>query len=494
MRELNNLQGYKTIDFSASFPWAHNGSFAISPGQVEIIRRLLKKVESIAGRDALLTNLRFIRIKDTEEIGLRIYIDIADMSESCSSAIQEAVIMTIETSHHICVFCGKQIKQRERYCPQHVKQKLLFSNDAKGKFASTDDLTNQPELNIVYAITDAVKTGRNDLSFEQIEQPEAPVVSVFSLADVLELEKSGESKESDSRDRIRGVVKKLRNTSEQKPLAMLRKDWRGMLDQFDIEFPNFSEFIEFLRDQFALADLGDKRISIPPVLFNGPPGIGKTEVALSFASLIDTDAMEVDMAVAQSASALSGSDAFYSNTREGRLFEVLAFGRTANPIVFLDELDKISCEERYRPDAALYQLLEPRTAESFRDLSIREVKLNASHVLWFAATNDLARVSQPIRSRFTVFNIPTPTKQHSVIIAHAIYKRIINRNSWGKSMSSDISDDVALCVADLPPRMMRTQLTQACGRAARLGRRTLEITDICFTEPAQKSKIGFVHL
>lgn len=400
----------------------------------------------------------------------------------------------IEATDQIWFSCSWRINQRERYCPSHFKHELISPLDIEENFVPTNDLTNQLKLNEANTLEAKLETYQFDPSSEGKEQPQVPVVSVFSFVDVLELEKSGEAKESETRDRIRGVVKKLRNTSERKPLAILRKDWRVMLDQFEANFPNFFEFVEFLRDQFALADLGDKRIAIPPVLFNGPPGIGKTEVALSFASLIDTDSLEVDMAVAQSASALSGSDAFYSNTREGRLFEVLAFGRTANPIVFLDELDKISGDDRYRPDAALYQLLEPRTAEAFRDLSIREVKLNASHVLWFAATNDLTRVSQPIRSRFTVFNIPAPTKQHSVIIAHAIYRQLISRNSWGKEMSSDISDDVALCVADLPPRLMRIQLSQACGRAARLGRRTLETTDICFTEPVQKSKIGFVHL
>jgi hypothetical protein len=85
------------------------------------------------------------------------------------------------------------------------------------------------------------------------------------------------------------------------------------------------------------------------------------------------------------------------------------------------------------------------------------------------------------------------TAQQSSAIAHSIYRRLIERNAWGTAMAPAITEAVANLLAELPPRVMRTQLSQACGRAARQGRRELTADDICFSAPAKKASIGFVR-
>lgn len=493
MRELMTRKRYQEItrtELPVAFPWASDAIMAVAPGHIEIANRYLSDVEAIVGREGLSQGLRFLRINDTEEMGLRVYIDVEGLSAVRSSAVQDAGTAAAEASRRACAACGARVDRRERYCSDHAAQAVLFADDAPAQTRLADGDPDLPCADDGAAVSLREDEADPCLPFPF---PEVPRLVVYSSDDIARLEKSTEGKDSETRDRIRGVVKRLRDVPGAKPLALVPDDWKEKLDRLEADFPNFVEFVEFLRDRFALAELGDRSIDIPPVLFDGPPGIGKTEVALSLAALIDTGSMEIDMAVAQSSAALCGSEAFWANTREGRLFEALAYGGTANPLVFLDELDKVGGDERYRPDSALYQLLEPRTAAAFRDLSVRELNLDASRVLWFAATNELERVSPPIRSRFVTFRVPAPTPEQCKAIAHSIYRRLLARNAWGAAMAPGISEDVAGRLADLPPRMTRIKLSQACGRAARQGRREIRVEDIVLGDTARRHGIGFVR-
>jgi len=493
MQELMSRQRYQEItltEIPAAFPWAQKALLLVAPGHINITYRYLQDIESIVGQEVLNERLNFLRFTDTEEMGFRVFIDVRGQTEVRTSAIQDAGVAAVEASRRICAACGKRVERRDRYCSAHAKQRVLFADDVPPEPMPIKSTGNEP--GVFDLIEELLAKAGRDKHLEP-EHPETPKLVVFSREDVIRLEKSVEGKDGDTRERIKSVIKKLHETEGTKPLALVPDDWQKKLDQFEADFPNFIEVVESLRDQFALAELGDRSINIPPMLFDGPPGIGKTEVVLSLAALIGSDSLELDMAMAQSSSALAGSEAFWANTREGRLFETLVFGRTANPLVFLDELDKVSGDERHRPDAALYQLLEPRTATGFRDLSIRELKLDASRVLWFAATNNLERVNPAIRSRFVVYNIPAPSANQCMAIAHSIYRRLLARNTWGAAMAPEISDAVASRLAEVPPREMRIKLFQACGRAARHGRREVKVEDIEVAPVTRKLGIGFIR-
>ncbi|MDT3670866.1 MAG: AAA family ATPase [Aromatoleum sp.] len=322
-----------------------------------------------------------------------------------------------------------------------------------------------------------------------------PTVVVYENEDVRALAQSADGKDQETRSRIMTVVRQLKASGGRKPLAVVPPNWSVFVDQLAYSYPNFSDFVELLRDQFTLSSvLGDGRVVLPPVLLDGPPGIGKTDIALTLGEWLGTRALVLDMASAQSGAALSGSDTFWSNSQPGQLFDVLAGGATANPIVVLDELDKVSEDGRHRPDSALYQLLEPRSAARFRDLSAPQVTLDASHVLWIATTNDTTRVPQPIRSRFVELSVPSPTREQVVRIAHRIYASFRKARPWAQAMSTTLPDSVAQLLCDSTPRAIRVQLERACGRAARQGRRELAVEDVELSEHASRRGIGFISL
>jgi ATP-dependent Lon protease len=335
--------------------------------------------------------------------------------------------------------------------------------------------------------------GEIALALDGVIAAPPPEVLVFDPSAVKVLEATAEGRDNETKARITEIVKKLRATNASKPLAVIPADWPAQLDQMAADFPNFVEFVDFLRRQFALSRCGDGILSFPPVLFDGAPGIGKTELVLSLADLFGTTSMKIDMASAQCGAALSGSDAYWGNSREGQLFETLAFGDQANPIIVLDELDKSAGDDRWSPSSALFQLLEPLTAKAFTDLSVRDVALDASHVLWVATTNEVERLSAPMRQRFTVFTIPTPDAAQTETIAKSIYRRFQRQNAWGKGFPPELMDAVARRLASFPPRQIRTLLQCAFGNAALDGRWVLRPDDVVpIGTTAAHHRMGFL--
>ena len=276
-------------------------------------------------------------------------------------------------------------------------------------------------------------------------------------------------------------------------LGLLPPDWKALLDEFAQAFPNFHELAELLRDHFALSSLGDGRVSWPAVLLVGPAGIGKTEAARWLADQLVLPFRVFDIASTQSSSPLAGSESFWSNSEPGQLFELLAYQPLANPVVVLDELDKASNgRPQYDPLAALYTLLEPRSARDFIDLSIRDFAIDASHVNWMATANELDAIPGPLRSRLTVLHIQPPKPEQVRSIAQSIYNRLRDEASWGKAFAERLDDDVLSRLQALPPRSVRLVLQRALGSAARDDRGVVQVQDIRPPVEINRRGVGFV--
>ena len=201
------------------------------------------------------------------------------------------------------------------------------------------------------------------------------------------------------------------------------------------------------------------------------------------------------MSSAQSGASLAGSDTFFSNSSEGLLFSTLVFGRTGNPVVIVDEMDKIPVTKTdgYRPEGALYGLLESRTAREFRDLSVPDLKVDASGVLWFATTNDVELLPAPIRSRFKVFHIRAPNCEETSKIARGVYRRMRDGESWGKAFKPELSDKVANQLGERSPRELRRLIRNGFGRAARMKRDEIMMEDIDIDMSSKPDRgMGFV--
>lgn len=276
-------------------------------------------------------------------------------------------------------------------------------------------------------------------------------------------------------------------------LGMLPLDWERLLDEFEISFPNFLPLSDLLRDHFALQSLGDRRVSWPVVLLVGEAGIGKTEAARWLAERLSLPFRVFDMASAQTGSPLSGSEAFWSNSRPGDLFELLAYQTVINPVVVLDELDKASADgDRFDPFAPLHNLLETRSARSFVDLSIRDFAIDASHINWIATANSIASIPTPILSRMTVLHIDAPAADQLKQIAGSIYRRLRDGATWGQHFPETLSAELGDVLTNQSPRTLVRAITRAFGAAARDGRCQLQVADVLLPASERHKGIGFL--
>jgi ATP-dependent Lon protease len=293
--------------------------------------------------------------------------------------------------------------------------------------------------------------------------------------------------------RAQHIAERIRAAGhERRSLGTLPDDWRDLIEDFSHDFPNFSEVAEVLHDHFALNAMGDGRVSWSPILLVGPAGIGKTEAARWLAERLCLPFRVMDMASTQSGSPLAGSESFWSNSEPGVLFELLAYQPKANPVVVLDELDKTDQDRPYDPLAALYTLLEPRSARSFIDLSIRDFSIDASHVNWIATANSADNIPAPLLSRMTVIHVQAPTPEQVARITQAIYGRMRAEARWGEAFAPKLDAAVVEQLQGLPPRQLGQALRRALGRAAREERDHIRVGDLPGIACPTRKPMGFI--
>lgn len=326
-------------------------------------------------------------------------------------------------------------------------------------------------------------------------RPPGPCLQVYSRDDVASAGAAiDEINDSDSRSRTKALLKKLIERGEWREYTTAEPGWRGALRLLSDNHPNFSKYIKFVAGQYALAERGGThaQVYIPPSLFVGPPGIGKSYFAERFAAALAAPLHTFRMESAQSSGPLGGSDEFWSNTRQGKVFDALVNGQVADPIFFVDELDK-NTTDRFDPTGPLLTLLETDTARVFCDSSVPKIKLDASHIRWICAANDLDKISPPLLSRLRVFEIEPPTYEESVEMCRRMADRL--RKSQGRGLADiEIDEDVFFALAELSPREAQRALREAFGNALFDGREVVRLRDLDGIGNVSKSKkrMGFV--
>jgi ATP-dependent Lon protease len=240
--------------------------------------------------------------------------------------------------------------------------------------------------------------------------------------------------------------------------------------------PHFSELGKILRINATAA----RHVAIPmflnPIALVGDPGIGKTWIASKLAHALGLPFRSYSMSASTLGEGVTGSHPSWRNAEPGLVAKALLREPVANPLIFIDEFDKVAANQwnvdPYRP---FYSLFEPSGAETFID-EYCGFPINASKVLWIVAANDLSQVPAPILDRLTVLQVPQPSPEMRMAVIQSIYEQA--NTKYNKYFEHVLERSVVQRLTTFNSRGVRLAIEAAMATAAAEHRHKVQAADI----------------
>ncbi len=366
------------------------------------------------------------------------------LEKLCSFLVKEIDILEMERKIHLRVRKQMEKTQKEYYLREQMKAIQKELGDQDDRTAEVEELRNKlAQLNLPEEVEEKALKEIDRLAKMPPMSAEAVVVrNYIDWILVLPWSKLTE-------DRLDVT------TAEQ----ILNEDHYGL-----------EKVKERILEYLAVCQL-TKQLKGPILCLIGPPGVGKTSLAKSVARAINRKFVRFSLGGVRDEAEIRGHRRTYVGAMPGKIIQIMKQAATKNPVILLDEIDKMSADFRGDPASALLEVLDPEQNCAFGDHYL-EVTFDLSKVLFITTANTYQGIPRPLLDRMEVINISGYTEEEKLEIAkrHLLPKQT---KDHGMTMDELIIPDLVLrqvingYTRESGVRSLERQLAGVCRKAAR---------------------------